>query len=108
MVKDEQIVGEALARVLPRHEKAWFRIPHLLKLNLILLVPLLSSAVAGYDGSMMNGKSTHFQSFHTGRVLTSSNHLHRAWKLDLKGDYVSIVHQSSFHLIYYDVFSAGL
>jgi hypothetical protein len=50
MVKNEEIVGEALAKVLPRYEKPWFRVPHLLQLNLILLVPLLSSAVAGYDG----------------------------------------------------------
>lgn len=55
MVKDSAIVGDALAKVLPKQDKAWFRVPHLLKLNLILIVPLLSSAVAGYDGSMMNG-----------------------------------------------------
>ncbi|KAB8255192.1 general substrate transporter [Aspergillus pseudonomiae] len=54
-MKDQDIVGEALAAVLPQHGKPWFRVPHLLKLNLILLVPLLSSAVAGYDGSLMNG-----------------------------------------------------
>ncbi|KAL4938253.1 hypothetical protein BDV06DRAFT_232012 [Aspergillus oleicola] len=54
-MKDQDIVGEALASVLPQHDKLWFRIPHLLKLNLILLIPLLSSAVAGYDGSLMNG-----------------------------------------------------
>ena len=50
MVKDADIVGEALARVLPSYDKPWYRVPHLLKLNMILLVPLLSSAVAGYDG----------------------------------------------------------
>lgn len=55
MVKNAEIVGEALAEVLPQYEKPWFRVPHLLRLNLILLVPLLSSSVAGYDGSMMNG-----------------------------------------------------
>ncbi|KAE8146937.1 general substrate transporter [Aspergillus avenaceus] len=54
-MKDQDIVGEALAGVLPRYDKHWFRVPHLLKLNFILLVPLLSSAVAGYDGSLMNG-----------------------------------------------------
>ncbi|KAJ5651703.1 hypothetical protein N7507_009129 [Penicillium longicatenatum] len=54
-MKDQDIVGEALASVLPQHDRPWFRIPSLLKLNLILLVPLLSSAVAGYDGSLMNG-----------------------------------------------------
>jgi hypothetical protein len=49
-MKDSQIVGSALAEVLPQTTKYWFQIPHLLRLNLILLVPLLSSAVAGYDG----------------------------------------------------------
>ena len=51
MVKNEEIVGSALAQVLPRYDKPWFKVPHLLRLNLILLVPLLSSAVAGYDGA---------------------------------------------------------
>ncbi|EXJ72620.1 uncharacterized protein A1O5_03766 [Cladophialophora psammophila CBS 110553] len=55
MVKDQDIVGDALAKVLPKHDKPWYRVAHLLELNLILLVPLLSSATAGYDGSMMNG-----------------------------------------------------
>jgi len=50
MVKDAEIVGAALARVLPSYGKPWYKVPHLLKLNLVLLVPLLSSAVAGYDG----------------------------------------------------------
>lgn len=55
MVKDQDIVGEAIAKVLPKYDKAWFRVPHLLKLNMILLVPLLSSAVAGYDGMCSEG-----------------------------------------------------
>lgn len=49
-MKDQDIVGEALASVLPQHDRAWPFVPHLLKLNLVLLIPLLSSAVAGYDG----------------------------------------------------------
>lgn len=49
-MKNQDIVGEALAAVLPQYNKPWFKVPHLLKLNLILIVPLLSSAVAGYDG----------------------------------------------------------
>lgn len=53
--KDAKIVGEALAAVLPQHDKPWYRISHLLRLNLLLLIPLMSSAIAGYDGSMMNG-----------------------------------------------------
>ncbi|THX95436.1 MFS sugar transporter-like protein [Aureobasidium pullulans] len=54
-MRSQDIVGEALGAVLPQHDKVWFKIPHLLRLNLILLIPLLSSAVAGYDGSLMNG-----------------------------------------------------
>jgi hypothetical protein len=50
MVKDADIVGEAIAAVLPKYDRPWFKVPHLLKLNLILIVPLISSAVAGYDG----------------------------------------------------------
>ena len=54
-MKDELIVGKHLASVLPQTDKYWFQTPHLLKLNLVLLVPLISSSVAGYDGSLMNG-----------------------------------------------------
>lgn len=51
----EEIVGRAIADVLPDHGKPWYCVRHLLKLNLLLIVPLLSSATAGYDGSLMNG-----------------------------------------------------
>ena len=50
-MKNEQIVGRALAEVLPSTDKWWFQQSHLLRLNLILVIPLLSSSVAGYDGS---------------------------------------------------------
>lgn len=50
-MKDQDIVGEALASVLPQYDRLWFRIPHLLQLNLVLMIPLMSSAVAGYDGT---------------------------------------------------------
>lgn len=53
--KDARVVGEALAEVLPQTNKPWYRVPYLLKLNMLLLMPLMSSAVAGYDGSLMNG-----------------------------------------------------
>jgi hypothetical protein len=49
-MKDSAIVGEAMAAVMPQHDRVWFKVPHLLQLNLILIVPLLSSAVAGFDG----------------------------------------------------------
>ncbi|KAM0696922.1 hypothetical protein Q7P36_002993 [Cladosporium allicinum] len=54
-MKNEDIVGSALAEVLPVTDKWWFQQSHLIKLNMSLLVPLLSSSVAGYDGSLMNG-----------------------------------------------------
>ncbi len=41
--------------VVPDYGKPWWKVPHLLRLNLCLLVPLLSSYVSGFDGSMMNG-----------------------------------------------------
>lgn len=54
-MKDSQIVGASLAAVLPSQTLWWFQQPHLVRLNLLLTVPLLSSSVAGYDGSLMNG-----------------------------------------------------
>lgn len=53
-MKDQDIVGEALASVLPQNDRSWPFVPHLLKLNLVLLIPLLSSAVAGYDGKLIH------------------------------------------------------
>lgn len=53
-MRNQDIVGEALASVLPQYGRPWYRVSHLLHLNLILLVPLLSSSVAGYDGKSMD------------------------------------------------------
>ncbi|KAJ6011680.1 hexose transporter protein (Lactose permease) [Penicillium canescens] len=39
-------------------EKSWWRVPHLIKLNLLLLVPFVTSYVGGFDGSMLNGIQT--------------------------------------------------
>ncbi|KAK8044014.1 hypothetical protein PG993_004038 [Apiospora rasikravindrae] len=64
-MKDSQIVGVALAEVLPQTTRSWYQQTHLLKLNLLLLIPLLSSSVAGYDGSLMNG----LQSLHQWRAF---------------------------------------
>jgi len=52
-MKDADIVGQSLAEVLPQTNKYWFQHKHLLQLNLLLLVPLLSSSVAGYDGEKL-------------------------------------------------------
>lgn len=46
----EAAVGSGLASVLPDHGKPWYLVPHLLKLNLLLLIPLASSGAIGYDG----------------------------------------------------------
>lgn len=51
----KKLVGEAIASVLPDYRKPWYRVKHLLQLNLILIVPLLSAASSGFDGSLMNG-----------------------------------------------------
>jgi hypothetical protein len=45
------IAGDAIQEVLPVTSEFWFQFPHLVHLNLVLLVPLLSSSVAGYDGT---------------------------------------------------------
>lgn len=50
MVKDADLVGEAIMAVRPKCDRPWSKVLHLLKLNLISIVPLLSSAVVGYDG----------------------------------------------------------
>ncbi|KFA79496.1 hypothetical protein S40288_05350 [Stachybotrys chartarum IBT 40288] len=51
-------VGSDLAACLPNDPRPWYRVPHLLRLNLLLLIPLISSGAIGYDGSMMNGLQT--------------------------------------------------
>ncbi|KAH8588231.1 general substrate transporter [Bisporella sp. PMI_857] len=54
----EAAVGPELAAHLPQNPKPWYQTRHLLLLNLILLVPLLSSSTIGFDGAMMNGLQT--------------------------------------------------
>ncbi|KAH8662621.1 general substrate transporter [Xylariales sp. PMI_506] len=51
-------VSPQLAAVLPQDGIPWYRKRHLVVLNLLLIVPLLSSSTIGYDGSMMNGLQT--------------------------------------------------
>lgn len=50
MTRESKIIGGSLAAALPVTDKYWFQQPHLLRLNLVLLVPLLSSSTFGYDG----------------------------------------------------------
>lgn len=39
-------------------DKPWWRVPHLVKLNMMLLVPFITSYVGGFDSSMLNGIQT--------------------------------------------------
>jgi hypothetical protein len=52
MTKDSAIVSHDLAAVLPVLTKPWYLTPHLLRLNLYVLIILFSSAGVGFDGSM--------------------------------------------------------
>ncbi|KAL2859200.1 hypothetical protein BJX68DRAFT_252237 [Aspergillus pseudodeflectus] len=39
-------------------DQPWWRVPHLVKLNILLFVSYLTSYVGGFDGSMLNGVQT--------------------------------------------------
>lgn len=47
--------GDTLQAVLPKYERPWWRVKHLLYLNLCLIVPILGNSTNGYDGSLLNG-----------------------------------------------------
>lgn len=47
-----------LKDVCPELGQSWWRVPHLLKLNVLLIVPFLTSYISGFDGSMVNGIQT--------------------------------------------------
>ncbi|KFY85579.1 hypothetical protein V500_08297 [Pseudogymnoascus sp. VKM F-4518 (FW-2643)] len=51
------VVG-GIALPLPEDERPWYKVPHLINLNLIILSLLMYSGTTGYDGSMMNGLQT--------------------------------------------------
>ncbi|GME84528.1 unnamed protein product [Ambrosiozyma monospora] len=51
----ENVVGKALAPIITQDTVPWYKKKHLLVLNFFLIAPLLSSAVSGFDGSLMNG-----------------------------------------------------
>lgn len=46
---------QKLADVVPKLDKPWYRYPHLVKLNMLMVSGILAQVVSGYDGSMMNG-----------------------------------------------------
>ena len=76
--RDAQIVGSALAQVLPQTTKYWFQRRNLLKLNLLLLIPLLSSSVSGYDGEPPPPRLTKATNT-TGSLMNGLQSLHQ-WR----------------------------
>ncbi|OBT61843.1 hypothetical protein VE03_08804 [Pseudogymnoascus sp. 23342-1-I1] len=56
--ESEIAAGSTLIAALPPNPKPWYRTRHLLRLNVTLLVLLVSAASVGFDGSMMNGLQT--------------------------------------------------
>ncbi|CAD0088179.1 unnamed protein product [Aureobasidium mustum] len=50
--------GLTINDVLPKLDRPWYRVPHLLHLNIVILAVLLTPTTNGYDGSMMNGVQT--------------------------------------------------
>jgi hypothetical protein len=44
-----------LSSVLPQRTQPWWKTPHLVKLNLLLSVPMMTGYLIGFDSSMMNG-----------------------------------------------------
>ncbi|CCH41023.1 Hexose transporter 2 [Wickerhamomyces ciferrii] len=50
----ESIGVSKIKAYLPNYGKSWIKVPHLLRLNLILLIVSLTSTNTGYDGSLLN------------------------------------------------------
>jgi hypothetical protein len=38
--------------------ETWWKVPHLVRLNMLLFVPFLTSYVGGFDASVLNGMQT--------------------------------------------------
>ncbi|CZR55815.1 related to hexose transporter protein [Phialocephala subalpina] len=52
--ENAKIVGDDLAQLIPQTGMPFWRVWHLLRLNLILLIPMFSAGTIGYDGAMIN------------------------------------------------------
>jgi sugar porter (SP) family MFS transporter len=58
MVKASHDAGQepiTIDRVLPKYDRPWWRVKHLVLLNVCLLIPILGNSINGYDGSLLNG-----------------------------------------------------
>ncbi|CAN6601079.1 hypothetical protein TRVA0_001S09824 [Trichomonascus vanleenenianus] len=73
--------GKTVLDVLPPLEKHWWHYKHLLRLNILLLGPVMTNITAGYDGSCLNGLQSvetwqeYFDHPTGGRLGTMSNGL---------------------------------
>ncbi len=47
--------SSSLFDLIPKYEKSWIHVPHLLRLNFAILVIFFSATTNGYDSSMLNG-----------------------------------------------------
>uniref|UniRef100_A0A0B7KI59 Major facilitator superfamily (MFS) profile domain-containing protein n=1 Tax=Bionectria ochroleuca TaxID=29856 RepID=A0A0B7KI59_BIOOC len=54
MAENIRLVGRDIASALPENPRPWWKEPHLLRLNMLLLVVMMAAATVGYDGAMMN------------------------------------------------------
>ncbi|CAH0055974.1 unnamed protein product [Clonostachys solani] len=54
MAENIRLVGRDIASALPENPRSWWQEPHLLRLNMLLLVVMMAAATVGYDGAMMN------------------------------------------------------
>ena len=52
---DEPVQHIDLQQVLPQDAKPWYKTSHLVKLNFVLTVPMMTGYLIGFDSSMLNG-----------------------------------------------------
>ncbi|PTU18052.1 hypothetical protein P175DRAFT_0511511 [Aspergillus ochraceoroseus IBT 24754] len=71
--KADKSISEALLAVLPSDRRPWYKVPHLIRLNAILVGILLFSSTVGYDISLMNGLQS------MGQWTEFMNHPAGAW-----------------------------
>ncbi|CCH41024.1 Hexose transporter 2 [Wickerhamomyces ciferrii] len=53
-LEDDGVVTSKIKAYLPSYGKPWFKVSHLFRLNMILLIINLTSTNTGYDGSLLN------------------------------------------------------
>lgn len=54
-VVQTEVIPTSIDHVLPKYDRPWWRVRHLLLLNFMIIIPLLGNSTNGYDGSLLNG-----------------------------------------------------